>query len=461
MAAKLGPDVVAAIHACVDAGTTGAPAILRALWAAGMSAGIYSISNHVKKYKTEKNLPAPPKPVAVAAAPTVGETADKATERKFTEEDDKAELQFMTRREIRTLEDAIVYAEVDTTVWRVTKWECTSWEVVAKHEALTNDDQGKTWKLRTPKWHHLWRVWMRLERIISKPLHDAIESVFARYREKAPVYKPAKHLGGELLLHFDLFDVHFGKLAWRGETGQDYDLKIAEAVFANAVTDLIEEATGRRVDKIILPFGNDYTHTDSGKNATTLGTLVDTDGRRDKIYEVALMAIIRAVEQLRQIAPVEIIRVPGNHDEDTSLGMSWALKTRFWNAPDVTVDVSPGPRKYRLYGKTLFGYQHGNWLSDAMVKELPAQMLQEAPREWQGVAEFHEWIIGHHHRERKFTTKDIDTKIGTVTRYIHSLSATDAWHNRMGFIGARRAAEVYRHHREAGYLGNALALARV
>ncbi len=414
-----------------------------------------TVIEHANKWRAETG--AKEERVVPAADPK----PEPVSQRKVSEEGDKSEVTFETSHPVRTLEDAIRFGEVDTTVWRVAKWECTSWETVTKARKVTGqDEQGKPVVQEVAERHHLWRVWMRLERVISKPVSDAIESVFARHAEKAPIYSPPSHIGGQVLLHFDLMDVHFGKLAWRGETGQDYDLRIAEQVFANAVDDLILEAMGRNVERIILPFGNDYVHTDSGQPTTTSGTLVEVDGRRDKIYAIALMAFIRAIERMMEIAPVDVVRVPGNHDEDSSLTMAWAIKAWFRNAPHVTVDVTPSPRKYRLYGNTLFGYQHGTWLSDAMVKELPAQMLQEAPKEWLGQAEFYEWIIGHQHRERKFTTKDTETRTGTVTRFIHSLSATDAWHHRRGFIGARRAAEVYRHHRDQGYLGHALALAR-
>jgi hypothetical protein len=394
---------------------------------------------------TKRQVPAA-SPPASAGVVTKGK---RDGDRDFQERSDgTASVELITSRLIRTLEEAMEAAEVDEKVWRVARWQQTSW-------GMGHKDKAGVWHE-----HQLYRVWMSLERIVKKPLADAIESIFTEKKKYAPVYRATPRRRGDVLCLIDMSDVHFGKLAWRRETGQDYDLRIAEAVVSNACDDLLAEIGHLKVDRFLVPFGNDYSHIDNAKNTTTSGTMVDVDGRYAKIYEIALMSFIRVVERLREMAPVETVLVPGNHDSQTSLTMAWAHKCWFNRAPGVSVDVEPSVRKYRLYGNTLFGFEHGDHVSDQQVRDLPALMLKEAPKEMVAAAEFHEWILGHKHSERKFTTRDIDTHVGVVTRFMHSLSAIDHWHCANKFIGTRRAAEAYWYDRESGYKGHALALAR-
>lgn len=297
---------------------------------------------------------------------------------------------------------------------------------------------------------------------MPRPDIDAIADFFGRFREGLEPLPPAIHVmeGRRVMAEFDLCDVHFGKLAYRRESGQDYDLKIAERVFCNAIDDLIDAARGREIELIVATLGNDFTHIDTGKNTTNAGTPVDTDGRFGKIKRVALWNFFNACERWRQIAPTKIKLVRGNHDWDTIEGIAHALELRYHGVDGIEIDVEPAARKYELYGKTLIQYQHGDELRDTNVRDLPALMMKEAPRAWLAEAEFHEVHVGHKHSERKFTTRDTDTGLGVVTRWMHSLSAADEWHYRKSYVGARRAAEVYFYDRDLGYKGHSLALAR-
>lgn len=478
MAARLDPEPISAIHRMVDLGFSNPTDVLRRLAGIGIIVGRKAVSDHIKDYRYSKaewpidrpdaKVESEPwthpsgladtdprrhiTPLVGRAEPTALPPPSPEVERTVTETGSTTTVEVTTSELVCSREDAIRVCKIDLTRDVVIRCRYNAYQVATKEKQPDGTHRTRT--------SQLFAVSVETKPIVLKPLMDAIETVFGRFAEQAPAYQPAKHIGGRVMLQFDLMDVHFGKLAWRAESGEDYDLKIAEQVFANAVDDLILEAMGRKVEKIIVPFGNDYCHVDSGRNETTSGTRVETDGRFGKIFEVALMAFINALERMKEIAPVDVVLIPGNHDEQTAMTMAWAIKQRFHKCPDVIVDTTPGPTKYRMYGKTLFGYEHGDSINDSQVRDLPAAMLMEAPKEWLAEAEFFEWIVGHGHRERKFTTRDTDTKVGIVYRFLHSLSATDFWHKKKRFIGARRAAEVYRYDRDAGYLGHALALAR-
>lgn len=440
-----------AVRRCYDAGMT------KAETGEELDIGPVAIRNRFREWDREKE--------EAALRDATLKPGDEGL-RSFVESGNDAKLECVVAKkkdEVITKEDLIRVCRIDLSEWTIDQMEFKAYQTGMKLKTTTYDDAGnKKATHDEPHVVQLFSVSAKLKRVAPKAFCDAVKDFFAQFKEGVEPLPPAIHVlkGRRVMAEFDLCDVHFGKLAYHRESGQDYDLRIAERVFSNAVDDLIERARGREIEKIVVPFGNDYTHIDNGKNETTSGTPVDTDGRYPKVYQVALWSFYRAVERWRTIAPTELILVRGNHDFDTSMGLIHALDLKFHGDDAVKIDIEPAVRKYGLYGRTLTLYEHGMDLKPSEVRDLPGLMMKEAPKAWLAEAEFHEGHIGHYHSEKKFTTKDTDTGIGFVTRFMHSLSAADAWHIRKKFIGARRAAEVLFYDRELGFTGHDLALAR-
>jgi hypothetical protein len=76
---------------------------------------------------------------------------------------------------------------------------------------------------------------------------------------------------GDLCYVISLFDVHFGKYCWAGDSGSNYDLNEADRVYRQAVVDLLEKVPSGGVAKIVFPIGQDFGHFDNANNATTKG----------------------------------------------------------------------------------------------------------------------------------------------------------------------------------------------
>ena len=373
---------------------------------------------------------------------------DDSPDRVLRENDDgTAVLALHTDRPVKTLEDALRVAEVDQKVWHVDRWECAQWTVPIGTKP-------------TPITTQQYRVKVFLRRILSRSLQAATDAVFEKLARHAPKYptppKVANHPGEPFLCVLGLFDVHFGKLAWGRETGEDYDLKTAESVFRNAVEDMLAESAGRPVTEFLLPIGNDFYHIDNSRNTTHAGTPQDTDGRYAKVIESGELAVIWAVERLMVLGPVRVVWVPGNHDPTTSYHLARTVAAWFRRCDRVSVDCSPSPRKYHRYGTTLLGMTHGN---EERHTSLPALMATERPAEW-AAAKCREWLLGHQHRSRQFGTRPVDTHDGVTVRVLPSLAGTDAWHHRKGYVSARHAAEVYWYGRDRGYAGHAVVPAR-
>lgn len=350
--------------------------------------------------------------------------------------------------EIRTVEDVLAYAEVDTAIWRVKDFTVKKWEMGYKDAQAEAQRKG------------LWAVAVKLERRERPSVTDTLEALHARALEHEPVSYfevPTYHDDDGVLVEMALFDAHFGKLAWQPEGYSDYDLRIAEGMFANAGSDLLRDIHPFPVDRFVFPIGNDFLHVDNSNLTTELGTdqAAQTEGRYAKIVETGFMALVRLIDRMRLVAPVDCIFVKGNHDPTSTYHLMRELKAWYRDEDRVYVDVSPRDRKYYEWRNTLIGFTHGNKETTARLLNL---MPAEAPQQW-ARTKTHEWHIGHVHRRRQLTTMGVDTYEGLLVRTMPSLSATDAWHYGKGFLGRPRAADAYIYDNN-GFRGMFSALAR-
>lgn len=352
---------------------------------------------------------------------------------------------------IRTIEDALKFGEIDEALWYVADSECTSYEVAMRPRKY--NEAGKRMS-DTPTVVTLWRIKIKLKRRVTKIVERGCEALMQRMAEHSPKYpklgKLAK-VGDPHMLEVSLFDVHFGKLAWRLETGADYDLAIAESDYMAAIRDLIAKAASFPIERILMPLGQDYFHVDNKKNETTRGTPQDTDGRYAKIWAAGKWACIQAIELLAQIAPVEAIYVPGNHDDLASFHLCEYVGAHFRHSDRVKADCTPTSRKYVPYGPVVLGFTHGD---DEKHADLPAIMLHEA-RELMASRRTLEIHTGHYHKAKETKHVNTDTHAGGVrVRILPSLSGTDRWHYAHGYVGSMRAAEAYLWSKSTGYVGH-------
>jgi hypothetical protein len=107
-------------------------------------------------------------------------------------------------------------------------------------------------------------------------------------------------------------------------------------------------------------------------------------------------------------------------------------------------------RKYVSYGINLLGFTHGN---EEKHGDLPTLMAQEAAGLWRE-DQHREWHLGHYHKKKQLTHNPQDTQGGTRVQVLPSLSGTDAWHYRKGYVKTLRAAEAYLWNYTNGYSGH-------
>jgi hypothetical protein len=345
--------------------------------------------------------------------------------------------------DIKTLDDALKIAKVDLDVWEVERYVVNSWEVTVGAKG-TGTDQPETYTNFQVK------VW--LKRKHTPAIEIALNIIADKIQKYAPDYRPVKYTKKiePHLLEPSFYDIHLGKLAWAAEVGHDYDVDIASRIFSDATDDIIRKVQPFGIEKILFVIGNDFFHVNNPKGVTPKGANpLDVDGRMAKVYVAGEEAVVRSIEKFRQIAPVKVLWVPGNHDPDTSFFLLRTINAQFYKDECVEVDCSPAWRKYELYGKCLIGFTHGD---EEKERDLPRIMADEVPELW-AQAKYKEIHRGHLHRRKQMDFISADSFGGTTVRTIPSMGGTDQWHFMKGYTNTDRAAQAFLWNKETGLAG--------
>lgn len=347
---------------------------------------------------------------------------------------------------IKTVDDLIKATKLDLDKFEIERGILNKWEVgtalkTLKKEGFNSTQTGKV--LVEP----LFQV-----KIFFKPKDMRIQlmaelkdrliadiKALAPTRSKAPIIKS---VGEKLMLEFGVMDLHVGKFAVAEESGDDYTVKHACELFEHAVLSGFKDTAHMNISQILWPVGNDMLQFDDIEGHTTRGTLVNGTGRYFQIYRAASKLYRWAIQESLKVAPVKFITVPGNHDYKSVFHLGEELAAWFHATSGVTFDVEAKPRKYHRFGVNLLGFTHGN---EENINILGALMAKESKRDWVATSQ-HEWHLGHNHRSKIIT----ESANGVRVRWLPSLSATDSWHFKKGFVD-RRSSEAYVWGSKSGY----------
>jgi hypothetical protein len=359
------------------------------------------------------------------------------------------ELTIPVDHEITNEQEMIEVCNIDIEKWEVDHWLCNTWTGHMAPRVTGSTRTGWRRSTATPIKTRNWQVKVWLRRRDTK---IAVENEIAQLRQlaKAELSVPRLRLPESgtvgLALEINIADLHVGKLAWAGETGDaNYDSRIAERLHDDALATFLRRAgvPQTKYERILLVVGNDLLHSDTKAGTTTKGTPLDNDGRYHKTFARTRTMIIRAVTQLKQHAPVTVMVAPGNHDTLSTWHLGDSLDAYFHTDPNVEVRNEPTPRKYWEFGEVMLMFTHGD---KGKLSDFPLVMATEQPEMW-ARTRFREIHTGDKHQERLIENR------GVKARIIPSLSASDAWHNEQFFTGNLRQAQAFIWSRTEGLIG--------
>jgi hypothetical protein len=221
--------------------------------------------------------------------------------------------------------------------------------------------------------------------------------------------------------------------------GRQYDVDIATRTFYAALDDLLTKGAALKPAQILLPLGNDFFNVDSLAKTTTAGTPQDESARWQESFLAGRKLLVEAIELCRDVAPVQVVMVAGNHDTQRLYYLGETLAAWFRHCADVQVNSSPTQRKYVRWHRTLIGFTHGD---NEPAASLPIIMATERRADWACTAH-HEWHLGHFHARQKKVFQSVADQHGVIVRVLPSLCPADAWHKSRGYQGARAAEAFY------------------
>ena len=361
---------------------------------------------------------------------------------EWDEKGNNAVFSYVGEKQITTLEEALSHCNVDKDIWEVERHVFNSWQTTL---GKGGGDYNKSTNYQVKIWFK-----RKLKEIAQRNFAAELK---AELKSVSPIVllKKRSHFVNGKLLEIDIFDPHFGKLAWGEETGENYDITIAEERYMTALSELLHRASGGdRIEKILFPIGNDLMHTDTTTATTTGNTQQDVDVRWQKMWLRTRAAIMRGIKMATEVAPVEIVIVPSNHDFQTIFYLGDLLECYYQNNKNITVHNSPKTRKYYRFGKCGIGFTHGN---EENHNDLAIIMLREMQKEW-GDVEYMEWHLGHFQKKKGGRFKSSDDYKGIMVRLLRSLSSADSWHARRGYVSTIKGAEAFIWDKEYGVTAN-------
>lgn len=325
----------------------------------------------------------------------------------------------LTSYEINSIDELIKWADIDTDVW-----ECTSQNVRSSGN-ISNPwfIVSGNFKKKNPSNISPEEYAERFKALINeyKPYADRV----APYHKNFP--KNVDKVGK--MSEICIMDFHFGQASWGDETREEDVTVESASELLDKTIDYFIEKTQDFTTQYVLPLGNDFFNTDTVFHTTTAGTFQDEHPHFKKTHMTAEYLLIKQIDKLADVAPVHVVCISGNHDEQRLWYLGEFLTAWYRSDPSVTIDNTPPQRKYYRWGQSLIGYTHGN---KEVKGSLPITMAQEKPV-WFAETKYREFHTGHLHGYSEKNTRVAKESFGIREIVLPSLVPLDQWHSGKGY----------------------------
>ena len=297
------------------------------------------------------------------------------------------------------------------------------------HEALQIRRAALYTRLERDKWKNIQKdakKWREYEAHALKKLEKIVRAGGAKKVPKLHIPKGKR----DFLAVISPTDFHWGKYGDVYECGEKYDRPTARERLISSTEKVLGMVTKYgRPEKIIIGIGSDFFNADTYHATTTKGTPQDNDGNMSEILTTGCEMMSDYIDLLRQVAPVEMVLMSGNHDQLLSISLHLYLQAWYRNCSDVTTIRSGHARQYIIYKNNLLCFHHGDSVSK--TSDLARLAAIEASKAW-GTCDHHMVFTGHLHYEKVVEDR------GFIRYQLPSLSGEDKWHARKGYTGNRK-----------------------
>ena len=258
-----------------------------------------------------------------------------------------------------------------------------------------------------------------------------------RNKRKLFLYGVVKRLKIRIKLFFVYIKWCFnvGMLAWHKESGEDWDLKIAERVLTGCFEQMVMSAPPAGTG-IVAQLG-DWLHSDGILPVTpTSHNILDQDGLFSKIVQASLRILRRLVDfALSRHDKVVVLMAEGNHDISSSIWLRAMFNALYEKDDRVHIIDSEMPYYVHKHGQVMIAFHHGHLKKNDQLPLLFAAQFHEI---W-GTTTKRYCHTGHrHHVEEK------EHSGMTVVQH-PTLAARDAYASRGGWLAERQVSAVTYH----------------
>jgi len=344
---------------------------------------------------------------------------------------------------IKTVNEALIAAEVDLNIWEVDRFVINSWEVTVggkssgtgSSETFTNF-QVKVWLKRKE------RDFLALEELYTKIKDASPITPLIRIPNKELKSRPQREL------EISLADIHLGLRCYKGMADCDWTPEDAEVMTMAMLEELL--ALAERFgpfEKIIFPIGHDFLHSDNVYNTTTAGTSQPEADAWQNTFFLGERLGLAIVERMKKVAPVKVLSVPGNHSRHTEIALGRILNAYYHNDKNVEIDASSSPYKFHLYGVNLIGFEHGHSIRQQV--RLAALMANECRLEGWQQARFCEFHLGDQHRKGSSKPSMLEEQ-GVSVEFLPGLTPPNEWHRIHSYNWQKRAGMAFVWDKTAG-----------
>ena len=256
-----------------------------------------------------------------------------------------------------------------------------------------------------------------------------IEGMRSEITPVAPVKATRAKRDDKLLNLYTVSDFHLGMLAWADESGDDWDMKIAESLFSRWFDAAFQKAPDAGTGVINLL--GDLAHFDSLVAVTPAsGNVLDADTRYQKLVRYMIRMVRRVVDMaLVKHKAVRLLIVQGNHDESGMIWLAEMFSTLYDNEPRVFVDTSPDVYKMVQHGKTTLFFHHGH---KARFDAIEPVMIAKFRKAF-GESVYSYAHVGHLHHQKIVESRNM------IVEQHRTLAAKDAYASRGGWMSGRSA----------------------
>lgn len=275
-------------------------------------------------------------------------------------------------------------------------------------------------------------------------LREAVEALKEDIPTQPPIpFDYASQRASEKLLNLHvLTDYHMGMLSWGEESGEDWDIKIAERMLIEWFAHSLLRAPKAKIG--VLANIGDLLHFDGMQAITpTSGNLLDSDTRYPKVVRVVIRSLVAVINMmLQKYEYVHLIMSDANHDMAGEVWLREMFSVFYANEDRISVDTNPSTYNCIEHGLTSIFFHHGHKKKVNNVDSVFAAKYREVF----GRTKFSYCHMGHlHHIEVK------ESNLMIVEQH-RTMAPNDAYSSSHGYLTGR-SAPIITYHKEFGEVG--------